>query len=152
MHSGAISSFIRLVVIGGIVFTAAGVVQSQTTKTSATKPDLSRATSGRTPWGDPDLQGIYSSDDFRGVPFERPVVLGEREFLTDEEYAKGVQELEKQLQEDAVNRSARHRWSSIRLTGEFRTGMGSALPQIQSAACAEPRSTAPRISLCWNDA
>jgi hypothetical protein len=100
MHSGAISNFIRLVVIGGIVFTAAGVVQSQTTKTSATKPDVSRATSGRTPWGDPDLQGIYSGDDFRGVPFERPVVLGEREFLTDEEYAKRVQELEKQLQED----------------------------------------------------
>jgi hypothetical protein len=26
----------------------------------------------RTPWGDPDLQGIWSSDDEAGVPFERP--------------------------------------------------------------------------------
>ena len=27
----------------------------------------------RTPWGDPDLQGIWSSDEEAGVPFERPV-------------------------------------------------------------------------------
>src|SRR5689334_10448079 len=27
----------------------------------------------RTPWGDPDLQGIWSSDDEAGVPFERPM-------------------------------------------------------------------------------
>jgi hypothetical protein len=26
----------------------------------------------RTPWGDPDLQGIWSSDEEAGVPFERP--------------------------------------------------------------------------------
>ena len=27
----------------------------------------------RTPWGDPDLQGTWSSDEEAGVPFERPV-------------------------------------------------------------------------------
>ena len=27
----------------------------------------------RTPWGDPDLQGTWSSDDEAGVPFERPL-------------------------------------------------------------------------------
>src|SRR5262245_13589345 len=26
----------------------------------------------RTPWGDPDLQGVYSNDDETGIPFERP--------------------------------------------------------------------------------
>jgi hypothetical protein len=26
-----------------------------------------------TPWGDPDLQGVWSSDDEAGVPFERPM-------------------------------------------------------------------------------
>src|SRR6478672_4605324 len=26
----------------------------------------------RTPWGDPQLAGIYSNDDETGVPFERP--------------------------------------------------------------------------------
>jgi hypothetical protein len=27
----------------------------------------------RTPWGDPDLQGVWSSDEEAGVPFERPM-------------------------------------------------------------------------------
>src|SRR5687767_45180 len=26
----------------------------------------------RTPWGDPDLEGVWSSDEEAGVPFERP--------------------------------------------------------------------------------
>ena len=30
----------------------------------------------RTPWGDPDLQGVWSSDDTSGIPRERPKELG----------------------------------------------------------------------------
>ena len=36
-----------------------------------------------TPWGDPDLQGIW--DQTTGTPLERPMDLGEREFLPEEE-------------------------------------------------------------------
>jgi hypothetical protein len=100
MQSGDTSNFIRLVVIVGIVCAAVGVAQSQTTKTSTKRPDVNRVTAGRTPWGDPDLEGVYQSDDFRGVPFERPVELGERKYLTDEEYAKRVQDWQKQVQDD----------------------------------------------------
>ena len=39
-------------------------------------------------WGHPDLEGIWTSDDMRGVPMSRPVQFGERKFLTDEEFAK----------------------------------------------------------------
>jgi hypothetical protein len=40
----------------------------------------------RTPWGDPDLQGVW---DYRSItPLERPPELGEREFYTDEEIAE----------------------------------------------------------------
>lgn len=44
----------------------------------------------RTPWGDPDLQGIWQSNamDVDFVPFQRPTEFGERRFLTDAEYAK----------------------------------------------------------------
>ena len=39
----------------------------------------------RTPWGDPDLQGVW---DYRTItPMQRPTNLGDREFLTDEEAA-----------------------------------------------------------------
>ena len=40
---------------------------------------------GRTPWGHPDLQGVWASDS--ATPLERPVPLADREYLTDEEVA-----------------------------------------------------------------
>jgi hypothetical protein len=45
----------------------------------------------RTPWGHPDIAGVWSSDDMRGIPRERPDEFGTRRFLSDEEYAKRVQ-------------------------------------------------------------
>ena len=33
-------------------------------------------TTPRTPWGDPDLQGVWSSDDTGGIPTSRPQALG----------------------------------------------------------------------------
>jgi len=41
----------------------------------------------RTPWGDPDLQGTWTSDDMRGVPTVRPQQFGNRLYLTDQEFA-----------------------------------------------------------------
>jgi len=43
-----------------------------------------------TPWGDPDLQGIWPSGSLTGVPFEREESLGTRATLTDEEVAARV--------------------------------------------------------------
>ena len=40
----------------------------------------------RTPWGDPDIQGEFSSDDMRGVPGSRPANQADREHLTPEEF------------------------------------------------------------------
>jgi hypothetical protein len=51
------------------------------------------AWSGRTPWGDPDLQGEWTSEGEYGVPFERPPQFGTRQFLTDEEYARRLEEV-----------------------------------------------------------
>jgi hypothetical protein len=42
----------------------------------------------RTSWGHPDLEGIWTSDDMRGVPLSRPAAFGTRVYLTDEEFAK----------------------------------------------------------------
>ena len=46
----------------------------------------------KTAWGDPDLQGVWTSDDFYGVPFERPMRYGNRTLLTEEEYADRAKE------------------------------------------------------------
>lgn len=52
------------------------------------------STQPQTPWGDPDLQGIWTNED-TGTPRQRPAKYGDREFLTDEEVA----ELESQAME-----------------------------------------------------
>ena len=39
------------------------------------------------PWGHPDLEGIWTTDDMRGVPMTRPAEFGNRRHLTDAEFA-----------------------------------------------------------------
>jgi len=41
----------------------------------------------RTPWGHPDLEGIWTTDDMRGVPMSRPQQYGTRMYMSDEEFA-----------------------------------------------------------------
>lgn len=50
-------------------------------------------TVSRTAWGDPDLQGEWTSEGEYGVPLERPLQFGTRQFLTDEEYAKRMEDI-----------------------------------------------------------
>ncbi len=54
-------------------------------------------TSPRTPWGDPDLQGIWNNATI--TPFQRPEELGDKEFLTEEEAAN--------LEQQTVDRNDR---------------------------------------------
>ena len=48
----------------------------------------------KTPWGDPDLQGVWSSDDTSGIPRERPKDLGNNLYLSDEAFAARVKQVE----------------------------------------------------------
>jgi len=54
-------------------------------------PALAASQGPVTPWGDPDLQGIWSNPNV--TPLERPQAFGTREFLTSEEIAAAEQEL-----------------------------------------------------------
>jgi hypothetical protein len=49
-------------------------------------------TAPKLPWGHPDLEGIWTSDNMRGVPMSRPAQFGTRRHLTDEEFATRAQE------------------------------------------------------------
>jgi hypothetical protein len=44
----------------------------------------------RTPWGDPDIEGVWTSDSVRGIPTQRPAELAGKAELSDEEFAKKV--------------------------------------------------------------
>ena len=68
----------------------------------------------RTPWGDPDLQGMWPLESVSGIPFQRPPEFGERAFLTDEEFQARVEEQERQAtayaRENAADRIGQGHW------------------------------------------
>jgi hypothetical protein len=71
-----------LAALGAAVIAAgAGVMESTSAQSPASPAERPANTAlakpatysaPRTPWGDPDLQGVWSSDDEAGVPLERP--------------------------------------------------------------------------------
>ena len=54
----------------------------------------------RTPWGDPDLHGEWTTEGEYGVPFERPAQYGTRQYLNDEEYARRMQDIRVRDEQD----------------------------------------------------
>jgi hypothetical protein len=58
----------------------------------------------KTPWGDPDLQGMWPGN--MGVPLQRPEKLGTRTTLTDEEVAQKEAQAKKQAQADSQSTAA----------------------------------------------
>jgi hypothetical protein len=40
----------------------------------------------KTPWGDPDIQGIWPGTEMIGTPLQRPASLGSRDVVSDEEF------------------------------------------------------------------
>jgi hypothetical protein len=57
-------------------------------------------TAPKTPWGDPDLQGVWTSDDCIGTPMQRPANFGNRLYYTEEELAQRETNLARQAQND----------------------------------------------------
>src|SRR5512138_302458 len=54
----------------------------------------------RTPWCEPELQGVWTSQAELGVPFERPAAFGTRQSLTDAEFAQREAQAQAQLKSD----------------------------------------------------
>jgi hypothetical protein len=75
-----------------LVLAAVAAAQSQPAKTF---------TPPRTPWGDPDLQGVWPGTEMVGVPLQRPQQFGSRNELTEEEFQARVKQA-KQTEEDAL--------------------------------------------------
>src|SRR5580700_4851548 len=60
----------------------------------------------KTSWGDPDLQGTWTSDDLRDVPFERPAQFGDRRYLNDDELAARAKQVD-EAQTEIVGKGIR---------------------------------------------
>jgi hypothetical protein len=55
----------------------------------------------KTPWGDPDLQGVWPGTEMVGTPLQRDPSLGTRAVLTDLEFAQRVERAKKQADVDS---------------------------------------------------
>ena len=81
MHQRCLTSLCVLVTVIAVLSLAPAPVAGQARTTEA-----DTWTAPRTPWGDPDLQGLW--DNSTTTPLERPRELAGKEFLTDEEVAE----------------------------------------------------------------
>jgi hypothetical protein len=102
-----------LAAAGAVLLAATPMAQQPASKQGG----AAKWTAPRTPWGDPDLQGIYTNKDENYTPFERPAELAGKRMADFGE--KEMAELRKQRKE-AVIREA----PSIGGTPEEDTGAG----------------------------
>ena len=86
----------RLAAVLPLVFAAAMTLHH----VPSAQSDGTRWVTPRTPWGDPDLQGIWPGTAMMGVPIERPKQLGDRSRLSDEEFATREKQASAQSQAD----------------------------------------------------
>jgi hypothetical protein len=54
-------------------------------------PAAKTYTPPKTPWGDPDIQGVWTSDSVRGIPTQRPAELAGKAQLSEEEFKAKVE-------------------------------------------------------------
>ena len=82
----------------GMVALTAGAALGQAAKSA---PAATKSwTQPKTPWGDPDVQGTWTSDDCIGTPLQRPVNLGEKLYYSEEDLAKRASAIAKQQETD----------------------------------------------------
>src|SRR5215471_2097179 len=84
------------VAVGVVIMAASLAAQSGAPKKTYTAP--------KTAWGEPDLRGTYTSDNFIGIPFERPAQYGERATMTDEEFEAREKANQVQVAKDLAER------------------------------------------------
>jgi hypothetical protein len=114
-------------------FAVATPVAGQTLKTVPRTTGAAKKTSvPHTPWGDPDLQGVWN--DATSTPLQRPGGVGSKDVLTDEEAGDYQQQLAHDLTRDRrdggpeadVNRAYNEHWMDARrlkITADHRTAL-----------------------------
>jgi hypothetical protein len=89
-------------IVAPMALLAISALTAQPVTAQAAKPAPSTKTwsAPKTPWGDPDLQGTWTSDDCIGTPLNRPANFGDRAYYTEQELAQRQNQLATQQQND----------------------------------------------------
>jgi hypothetical protein len=115
--SGLRSTGILVAVIVAGTIPLAG--QTQTPASKAAASSKAPWTAPKTPWGHPDLSGVWTSDGAIGIPLQRPDQFAGRVELTDEEFAEKVKR-DGQTRERAENAVGSFRSDNAWLVKSFR--------------------------------
>jgi hypothetical protein len=157
IRTTATGALIATMLLAALLTATPVLVHAQAISSGGRAPshDATGADSGaRTPWGDPDLQGTWTTDAAYSIPLQRPAKFGTRAELTDQEYKEKATRVSRR-QSDAARggsgsiaaRSQDARW----MTRTFRQtslivdppdGRFPALtPAAQKAAASAPMGT-----------
>src|SRR6266853_3912704 len=83
-------------------FSALMFAQAPATKAAPSNKGPSQNwTQPKTPWGGPDLQGVWPATELIGVPVQRPANFGTRNVLTEEEFTQRQTQAKRTAESDA---------------------------------------------------
>lgn len=107
-----------------------------------------------TPWGEPDIQGMWPISHLIGTPLQRPEKFGDRRLMTDEEFAEVVAQVEvrntRYDDEQANNKMGGGHWAeptqALRLTSLIVDPPNGRLPELTALG----KELAPKMGSDWN--
>jgi hypothetical protein len=91
------SGFLTFAIVAGLTVAASHIIDAQAEPAGNGQGWIAP----RTAWGDPDLEGIWPSNEMLGTPLERPTNFGERNVLTEEEFAARQSQSQQQSEADS---------------------------------------------------
>lgn len=93
-------------------------------------------TQTKMPWGDPDIQGTWTSDDYIGVPLQRPVDAGTRLQRNEQEIAAAQTNIQRTADRNAQEFAAPNAQITVNPPGHW--GEGARRPAMQTSMIIVP--------------
>ena len=105
-HRSLTLALMTIAAVSVIAIPVAAQAPARAPAAQAPKPAAAPAakawTAPKTSWGDPDLQGIYTSDDYIGLGMNRAQQFGTRQYFTEEEITARERTIQTTAERDAV--------------------------------------------------
>ena len=107
-----------------------------------------------TPWGEPDIQGMWPISHLIGTPLQRPEKFGDRRVMSDEEFTETLAQVEARNtrydEEQASNKMGGGHWAeptqALRLTSLIVDPPNGRLPELTALG----KELAPKMGSDWN--
>src|SRR5678815_4070943 len=122
----------RFLLIVAIASLISAPLLGQAGKQTSSKPWAQ----GKTSWGDPDLQGTWTSDDYIGVPLQRNVDVGTRLQRNEQEISAAQANIQRTTERNAQEFQAANAAITVNPPGHW--GEGARRPALQTSMITVP--------------